>query len=270
MCGGESVFGTIGELLPIHKRLSGPLYCLPASRATGDATLARFSAISWRIREFFAGGISDFISVFLIRRTCLLSMKMNSLRKLPMPAMEVEWDGDSISEELIHGADNMSALSWMSHGHDRRGVAERIQVGVYFWLALHRIRIPPFYLRSSRNISSGFLTRTTDAEITQWASVQMMKRIRLWASREEFVQLTASLQKNPNIRPSCPVHYRGLPALKSIFAEFNPMIFTMCQFTQELCMRSQRIDDFHSTIGKLASNAGSLEYVDGPIFSLDR
>ena len=93
--------------------------------------------------------------------------------------MVVEWDGDSISEELIPGMCNMGALPWMSNGHARRGVAARIQVGVYSWLAIRRIRTPPFYLRSPRNIPSDFLTRTTDAEINHWANSQMMKSIRL-------------------------------------------------------------------------------------------
>ena len=81
--------------------------------------------------------------------------------------MAVEWAGDSTAEELIPGMGNMSAFSWLSQRHARRGIAARIQVGVYFWLALRRIRIPPFYLRSPRNISSGCLTRTTETEISQ-------------------------------------------------------------------------------------------------------
>ena len=104
---------------------------------------------------------------------------INENELIAQAAMIVEWDGNSISEELAPGVDNMSALSWLSQGHARHGIAARIQVGVYFWLALRRIRIPPFYLRSSRNISSDFPTRTKETEITQWANTHVMKRIRL-------------------------------------------------------------------------------------------
>ena len=125
---------------------------------------------------------------------------------------------------------------------------------------------PPFYLRPSRNISSDFPTRTTDAEIPQWANAQMMKRIRLWTRRGDFVQLTLSLHQYPDIQPSCPVHYRDLTALKAIFVEFNPMRFTTCQFIMELGVQSRWVDAPQSTLGKLAANAGSIEYVGGPIF----
>ena len=56
--------GYIEELLPTHKRLSGPRQCLPVLWTTGDATLTRFAAINWRTREFFSGDIEDFIPVF--------------------------------------------------------------------------------------------------------------------------------------------------------------------------------------------------------------
>ena len=53
----------------------------------------------------------------------------------------------------------------MSNGRARHGVADMIQEGVFFWLALRRIRISPVYLGSSRDIPRNILTRTTGAEI---------------------------------------------------------------------------------------------------------
>ena len=58
-------------------------------------------------------------------------------------AMIAEWSGSSIREELIPGMGNMSALLWLNFGHARHGAAARIQVGVCFWLAVRKIRIPP-------------------------------------------------------------------------------------------------------------------------------
>ena len=171
----ENLFcGSIGELLPIHKRLSGHRQCLPALWTTGYATLARFSAINWRARESFSENIADFISAFANSSDATY---INENELIAQAAMVAEWAGNSISEELIPGVGNMSSLSWLSQGHARHGIAERIQVGVYFWMALRRIRISPFYLRSARSISSDFLTRTTDSEITQWANTHMAKRM---------------------------------------------------------------------------------------------
>ena len=40
----------------------------------------------------------------------------------------------------------------------------------------------------------------------------------------------------------------------------------MCRFVAEIGLISQRLDPHHSSIGKLASKAGSGEYIDGPVF----
>ena len=133
----------------------------------------------------------------------------------------------------------MSALSWLSQGHARHGIAARIQVGVHFWLALHRIRISPFYLRSVRNIPSDFLTLATDSEITQWANTHMVKRVKLGSRWENFAKLKMSLREYPNSQPGCPVHYRSLTALKANFVEFDPRSFSLGYFTNDLGLFSQ-------------------------------
>lgn len=43
-------------------------------------------------------------------------------------AMIVARDGSSISEEYVHGADNMSASHWVDFVHAIHGPSERIQV----------------------------------------------------------------------------------------------------------------------------------------------
>ena len=183
-------------------------------------------------------------------------------------SMIVEWAVNSISEELAHGVDNMRDLSWLSQGHARRGIAAKIQVGVYFWMALRRIRISPFYLRSAHDVSRDFLTRTTDSEITQRANTHVMKRAKLGARWGRFVKLTMSLHEYPNIQPSWPVHYRSLAALKENFAEFNPRSCSLCYFVKDIGLIYQWLGAFRSTIGKLSPNSGSEEYTDGPMFMM--
>ena len=133
--------------------------------------------------------MSEFISAF---RQPPDDTFINENGLVAQSSMVVEWDGKSISEELIRGMDNASALSWMSRGHSRHGVAAKIQAGVYFWIALRRIRISPFYLTSPRNTSSEFLTRTTGAELNHRANTQVMKRGLLGHRWREFVKLTQS------------------------------------------------------------------------------
>ena len=70
-------FGPIDELLPIHKRLSGPRQYLPALWTTGDATITRFSEINWRTREFFPENIADLFRCLLTLPTLHSPTRMN-------------------------------------------------------------------------------------------------------------------------------------------------------------------------------------------------
>ena len=51
-------------LLPLRKRLPVHSQRLPVLWTTGDATIFRRDAISWRTRKFFSELIDDFISPF--------------------------------------------------------------------------------------------------------------------------------------------------------------------------------------------------------------
>ena len=111
---GNACFSEWWKNPPTNKRLYGPRQCLPVLWTTGDATLTRFSSINWRTREFFSGDVSDFISAS--QRTPEETF-INENELIAQAAMVVEWPGNSISEDLIHGMANVSALSWMRHGH---------------------------------------------------------------------------------------------------------------------------------------------------------
>ena len=257
--------GHLEELLPVHKRISGPTQCLPILWTTGDATLTRFAAINWRTREFFSEPVKDFIAPFqrVMHDPCI-----NENELVAQAAMIVEWAGKSIKEELIPGMDNMSALSWLNFGHSRHGPAARIQVGVFFWLAIHKIRISPFFLRSGHNFSSDFLTRTTETQIQEWADQHLMTRIRLGRRWENFVGTTLAMQQYPEMSVTPTVHYNPLKNLAAVFVELNPRSFSMCHFANGFGLRSEWLDPAHSEIAKLASTAGCCEYIDGPILLL--
>ena len=195
-------------MLSIRKRISGPTQCLPILWTTGNSTLTRFAAINWRARQFFSEPIQDFITPFqrVFHDPCI-----NENELVAQSGMIVKWAGRSIKEELIPGVDNVSALSWMNHGHARHVPAARIQVGVFFWLAIRRIRISPFFLRSGRNFPSDFLTRTSDSKIQTWADQNMMTRIRLGHRWEQFVDHTLPMQRYPEITPLPTVFTLPLP-----------------------------------------------------------
>ena len=143
----------------------------------------------------------------------------------------------------------MSASPWMSYGYAWRGIGAGIQGGVYFWLSLRRVRISPFYLRASRNIPSGFPTRTRNAKITQRGSFQMVGRIWSGSRCGEFAELTLSLHQYPDIKHNSPSNYRDLPSSKSTFVEFKMVSFALCRFIQELGVQPHRLGAFHRSIG---------------------
>ena len=93
------------------------------------------------------------------------------------------------------GVGNMGALSWLKFGHARHGPAARIQVGVFFWLAIRGNRISPFSLRPGRNFPGDFLTRTTEPQLQDRDGKQSTNRIRLGHKWRDFVKMTMSLQQ---------------------------------------------------------------------------
>ena len=199
---------TWGGLLPIHKRLSGPTQFLPILWTAGDATLTRFAAINWGTREFFSDPVRDFISPF---QQITQEPFTNENELIAQASMIVERAGSSIKEELIPGMGNMGALSWLNFGHARHGPAARIQAGVFFWLSIREIRIPPpFFLRHGRNIAIDFLTRATEAQIQEWPDQHLTTRIRLGRKWASFVTNTIAMQRYPTIATRPTVFYTPL------------------------------------------------------------
>ena len=121
--------------------MPGPSQCLPFPWVDGDATISLLAAINWRPIEFFSELIADFIPPFqrVPHEPCI-----NEHGLISQAAMVLEWDGSSISEELIHGMGNMRALSCVSLGHSSHGSASRIKIGAYFRVGILRICAPPF------------------------------------------------------------------------------------------------------------------------------
>ena len=245
--------GHIEELLPVHKRISGPTQYLPILWTTGDATSTRFAAINWRTREFFSEPVQNFVAPFqlVMREPCI-----NENEWIAHAAMIVEWSGNSIEEELIPGVGNMSALSWLNFGHARHGPAARIQVGVFCWLAIRKIRISPFFLRSGHNFPSDFLTRTSEAQIQERGDQNLTTRIRLGRKWECFVENTLATQRYPEMSIDPTVYYTPLANLAAVFVELNPRSISMGHFANCMGLRSEWLGPAQSEISSLATTDG--------------
>ena len=155
---------------------------------------------------------------------------INENELIAQASMIVEWAGNSVGEELIHGVDIMGALLWLSQGHVCQGVAARIQVEGFLLACYSSYSYLPFLHPFSLQYSHRFPHSYTKSEITQRTHLHLMKRVRLGTRRSMFVKLTTPLHDYPNLQPKAPVCYRNLSQLKANFAEFNPMIFPLCRF----------------------------------------
>ena len=88
---------------------------------------------------FSSEHVSDFIDPV---QRAMRGPRISANEFIAQASMIAEWPGSSIKEELIPVMDNVSALSWVDFGRDRHGAAARIQVDVFRWLAVRKIRIP--------------------------------------------------------------------------------------------------------------------------------
>ena len=113
---------------------------------TGDAILPRFAPINWRARLLPPGSATASIAPF---QRVMREYGIDENELIAQSAAISEWSGSSIREELIRGADNMGALSWLNFGHARHGDSDRIQGGVYFRTVIRKIRIPPLLTAGS-------------------------------------------------------------------------------------------------------------------------
>ena len=143
----------------------------------------------------------------------------------------------AIREELIPWVGNMSSLSWLEFGHARHGPSARIQVGVFFWLDVRRIRISPRFLRPGRNFSSDFLTRAAEPLLQDWAERQDTTRIRLGRKWHDFVDVTMSLRQYHELKVGPTAYYLPRKGIGDVFVELNPRSYSMCHFDNETGLR---------------------------------
>ena len=74
-----------------------------------------------------------------------------------------------------------------------------IQVGVYFWSAIRRVGISPFYLRPGRSFCNYPAARTADEKLRQWEVKRSTTRIKL-GKWNDIIYLTMSLRQYREIQ----------------------------------------------------------------------
>ena len=178
-------------------------------------------------------------------------------------SMIFDRSGSSIKGELIACMDNASALFWVNLGRARNGDADRLQVGVFYWLAIRKIR-NPFFLRAGRHFSIYSPTRAIDAHLRDRGETHAVARIRLCRKWGGFETLSTSMRRYREIRSRPVVYYPHLLDVRVVFVEFSPIPFSFLHFVTEMGIRNGRIDPFRSYFGSLAAAECCVGFSGGP------
>ena len=77
---------------------------------------------------------------------------------------------------------------------------------------------------------------------------------------KEFDDLTLAMRRYHELK-SCPVvYYPHMQHLQAVYIEYSPRAGSVCHVAQEIGLRTERIESFHSHIGELATASCCSEY----------
>ena len=112
----------------------------------------------------------------------------------------------------------MNVLAWAKKGYAKTGSAMRLNQETSRWIALRKLRVEPFYLRSGHNFSPDWTTRTGPEEVRQWARDNGFTRIRARPYWDEMLE-GRSEQFEKEI--TFPLGRRRVAPINKLCAEWN-------------------------------------------------
>ena len=142
--------------------------------ATGDAALSRIGAINWETRQYMVEETADFLPQItpVHRRTVI-----GDAEQLAATSIVIAWSQPT--HLLILGTDNRNVLAWTRKGYAKKGAALVLNQETSKRIARTGAQVEGVYIRSGRNFSPDWMTRTTYEEIERWANQYGFNRIRL-------------------------------------------------------------------------------------------
>ena len=82
--------------------------------------------------------------------------------------------------------DNRNVPPWASNGYAKKGVSLILNQAAAKWVGERRFPVGSFYVRSGRNFSAGWASRSSLEQIIDWPHGAGFKRIRYRARRSEL------------------------------------------------------------------------------------
>ena len=84
--------------------------------------------------------------------------------------------GDVTKRIVILGTDNRNVFSWIRKGKARVGRSRRMLAAFLLWCLRNDIEVIPFYMRTNRNLSADFITRSDAHGLEKWQKRMQMER----------------------------------------------------------------------------------------------
>ena len=131
---------------------------------------------NWRTIEFFVGRPAQFFNPLLQENRD--RGHISEIEFLVEAICTLIWSNDSETLIMCGLTDNMCANMRIAGGKAKHGVAIRLTRMFYNWLLHQRFRFHSIYIRSGRNISPDFSSRSSEEEIDILARQNDMARIR--------------------------------------------------------------------------------------------
>lgn len=151
---------------------------------SGDETPDCIGCANWDTPEFFVGPPAEFVDPFLPNNRS--SAHINEVGFQTEIMRTATWNSDHPNLVMCGITDNSTSNMRYVKGKAKRGAGLQLAHTFHRWLIAQRFRKYSFYCRSARNVDADFLSRSSPAEIAQWATDRNMIRIDPRARRAHF------------------------------------------------------------------------------------
>ena len=175
--------GSLLDAISMDQRLCSNNPPVSVTWITGAAVLNQFAVINWSRREYVieeTGAYIDEVSPGY-RRTII-----GDAEQLAASWAIVVWGGSE--QIMLLGTDNQNVLAWTSNGYAKQGAALVLNQETPKWIAKKNIAVEGFYLRSGRNFSADWMSRSDVQTVVEWAGRVGFTRIRFNPYWNEFIR----------------------------------------------------------------------------------
>ena len=171
---GNLFHGSLDQITPLPKRVGRKKGEGRVVWDTGDAVLERIGAINWETKEY----IVEDTKAFLLEITPThRGVAIGDAEQLAASSIILACSHAEVLWLLV--TDNRNVLAWERKGFAKKGDDAILNQETSKWMSSRRSQVEGVFIRSGRNFSPDWMTRTSYDAIEQWASHRGFRMIRL-------------------------------------------------------------------------------------------